>query len=52
MALTANHRIASMKAQQEKLVEDWGPEVKEGAEEALAEFLRRGRVSDFQAPNA
>jgi hypothetical protein len=47
MALTANHRISSLKAQQEKLVSEWGPDVKQGAEEAVAEFMRRGRVTDF-----
>ncbi|MCF8479573.1 MAG: hypothetical protein K9H25_04015 [Rhodospirillum sp.] len=51
MAMTATHRIATLKAQQEKLGDDWGPEVREGAEEAVAEFMRRGRVSDFNTPS-
>ncbi|CCG08500.1 hypothetical protein [Pararhodospirillum photometricum] len=50
MALTANRRIEALKAQQVKLIEDWGPEVKEGADHAVAEFMRRGRVSDFGPP--
>lgn len=48
MALTAGHRITHLKNQQQKLEEDWGPEVRDGAEEAVAEFMRRGRVSDFE----
>lgn len=47
MALTAGHRVSHLKGQQNKLEEAWGPEVKDGAEEAVAEFMRRGRVSDF-----
>ncbi len=47
MALTANHRIATMKAQQKRLIDDWGPEVQEGAEQAVAEFMRKGRPTDI-----
>ncbi|GEO81401.1 hypothetical protein [Pararhodospirillum oryzae] len=50
MAMTASRRIVALKAEQEKLVEDWGAEVKEGAEQAVAEFMRRGRVTDFEKP--
>ncbi|ABC21909.1 hypothetical protein [Rhodospirillum rubrum] len=50
MAMTAGHRVATMKAQQDSLIEEWGTEVKQGAEEAVAEFMRRGRVTDFAEP--